>query len=280
MVQFVPMKKDFPSRGRFGKSRSKPESKYSAPKSSKKLDAKGPSPIPTKAPGEFPMRINKYLAWKGFATRRDADTLVQKKQVTINERFAVLGDQVTASDVVEVRKSKKADSYLYYAYNKPRGISSEPNRKNTPDVSKSIPLQGVFPVGGLDTNAEGLLVLTNDRRIIDRLLNPGHPHIKEYLIQTRTPLRANFKEKMESGVTIGGSQPIHCTVKIIRENLFSLRIAGNDGYIRQMCSMFFAEVSSLKRTDILNISLGSLAPNGYRKIEGIELQTFLQDLGL
>lgn len=240
----------------------------------------GPSPIPTKAPGEFPMRINKYLAWKGYATRRDADALIEKKQVTVNGRFAVLGDKVQASDTVEVRHAKKPESYLYYAYNKPAGISTEPTRKGGPDVRQSIPIQGVFPVGGLDANAEGLLILTNDRRIIDRLLNPAHAHLKEYLIRTTASIRPTFREKMEGGVTIGGSAPIHCSVKVIRDDLFSLRIAGNDGYIRQMCSMFFTEIESMKRTQILNIRLGSLPANGYRAIEGEELADFLSELGL
>ena len=240
----------------------------------------GPSPIPKKLPGEFPMRINKYLGWKGYSTRRGADDLIMKHMVTINGRFATLGDQVTESDTIEVRNTRKPESYSYYAYNKPRGVSTDPTRKGTVDISQSIPLNGMFPVGGLDTNAEGLVILTNDRRITDRLLNPVHEHVKEFLIQTITPLRANFKEKMESGVVIGDSKPLHYSTKIISDNLCTVRLTDSGSHLRQMCSMFFAEIESLKRTQIMNITLGKLTPNAFRKIEGEELTGFLRALGL
>jgi 23S rRNA pseudouridine2604 synthase len=250
-------------------------SRKSAPK-----EVHGPSPIPTKLPGEYPMRINKYLGWKGYSTRRGADELITKHMVTINGRFATLGDQVTEHDTVEVRNTKKPTTYTYYAYNKPRGVSTDPTRKGTLDISQSIPLGGVFPVGGLDVNAEGLVILTNDRRITDRLLNPTHEHVKEFLIHTLAPLRANFKEKMEGGVVINDLLPIYATVKIINDSLFALRITDSGSHIRQMCSMFFAEIESMKRTQILNITLGKLASNTFRKIEDEELVGFLKSLGL
>ena len=242
---------------------------------------RGPSPIPNKAPGEFPMRINKYLAWKGYSTRRAADELIEKKQVTINGRFAVLGDKVNATDTVLVRNNKKTDDYLYYAYNKPRGITTEDDRKGSMSISKSTTLKGVFPVGGLDANAQGLIIMTNDRRIIDRLLNPAHAHNKEYLVHTVGNLRSNFKEKMENAPKIGkDSNPMKCIVKIIDERNFVLRISGADNHIRQLCSMFFAEIESLERVAILNVTLGRLMPNAHRKIEGEELKGFLGSLGL
>jgi len=240
----------------------------------------GPSPIPKKAPGEFPMRINKYLGWRGYSTRRGADDLILKHMVTINGRFATLGDQVTETDTVEVRNTRKPESYSYYAYNKPRGVSTDPTRKGTVDISQSIPLNGMFPVGGLDVNAEGLVILTNDRRITDRLLNPAHEHVKEFLIQTIGPLRSNFKEKMESGVIIGDSKPLHYSVKILADNLFTVRLTDSGSHLRQMCSMFFAEIESMKRTQIMNVTLGKLTPNAFRRIEGEELTGFLRALGL
>lgn len=239
------------------------------------------SPIPTKAPGEFPMRINKYLGWKGFATRRGADELIAKRQVTINGRFAALGDQVLATDTVEVRKNKKAETYLYYAYNKPRGVLTDISRKGGKnDIMNSISLRGVFPVGGLDANSEGLVILTNDRRITDRLLNPAHQHMKEYLVKTFSAVKPNFKEKMEAGVTIGKNDPIHCKVHILKGDLFTLLMSDNGNHIRQMCNMFFADVESLTRTAILNIRLEKMTPNSYRPIKGEELSTFLRSLGL
>ena len=237
------------------------------------------APIPVRASGEYPMRINKYLAWKGYSTRRDADKMIEKKQVTVNGRFAVLGDKVNETDAVEVRTSKKPQEFVYYAYHKPRGLTTEPNRKGSPSVTASIPLKGVFPVGGLDARAEGLIILTNDRRIIDRLLNPGHAHLKEYVIRTIGPLRANFKEKIEAGVTIRG-ETVHGSVKLLGDNLFILGITDSGKHIREMCSMFGAEVRSLSRTRIMDIELGKLPPGGYRAIEGAELEDFLHGLGL
>lgn len=249
-----------------------------APKAEPK---RGPSPIPTKAPGEFPMRINKYLAWKGYSTRRGADDLIQKNQVTINGRFAALGDKVEETDDVHVRKFKRPDEYVYYAFNKPRGVTTEATRKGgTPDIMQTIALRGVFPVGGLDANAQGLVILTNDRRIVDRLLNPAHKHMKEFAIKTLAPVRANFKEKMESGVIIGGAAPIECSVHIIRPDFFTVRVTDSGNHIRQMCSMFFAEIESMTRTQIMNIRLGGLALNTYRKLDDDERTAFLKGLGL
>lgn len=273
MVQFVPM--SFPRRS--GRPTAKPTQK-SPTKNVKAV--RGPSPIPKKLPGEFPMRINKYLGFKGYSTRRGADDLIARRMVTINGRFAALGDQVNEHDTVEVRHMRKPETYSYYAYNKPRGISTDPTRKGTKDISQSIPLNNMFPVGGLDTNAEGLVILTNDRRITDRLLNPAHEHIKEYLIQTITPLRSNFKEKMESGVVINGSKPLHYSTKIINDHLCAVRVTDSGSHLRQMCSMFFAEIESLKRTQIMNITLGKLSPNEFRRIDGEELTGFLRALGL
>jgi 23S rRNA pseudouridine2604 synthase len=251
--------------------------KSPSPKGNKKA---GPSPISTKAPGEFPMRINKYLAWKGISTRRAADDLIKKKQITINGRFASLGDQVKATDDVQVRNNKQAESYVYYAYNKPRGITTDENRKGTTSIAKVIDLKGVFAVGSLDQNAEGLIILSNDKRLVDRLLNPTHAHPRTYLIKTVGPLRSNFKENMESGVVIGNSEPIRCHIEIRNAQQFILHISGNDSHIRQMCSMFFAEVESLKRISILNIKLGSMPANSFRPIVESELNEFLESLGL
>ncbi len=252
------------------------------------IRTKGPSPIPTRLPGEFPMRINKYLSWKGFATRQGADDLIKKKIVTINGRLAVLGDQVQATDAVELRSRRAIETYVYYAYNKPRGINTVPS-KTGKDISQSINLKGVFPVGSLETNSDGLIILTNDRRLVDRLLNPLHSHMKDYVVRTVNPVKPNFKEKMEAGVILGNAgkqrgaanaKPIQCNVHMIRDNIFNVHVADSDTHVRQMCSLFFAEVDTVTRTEILNVRLEKLPTNTYRNIEGEELKTFLASLGL
>lgn len=237
------------------------------------------------------MRINKYLSWKGYCTRSGADDLIKKRAVTINGRLAVIGEQIQATDIVELRANRPQEAYVYYAYNKARGISTEPTTKGT-SISQKINLKNVFPVGGLDVNSEGLVILTNDRRIVNRLLNPAHSHMKVYTVRTVNPVKPNFKEKMEAGVILGQKDtrgagthgapgaPIQCTVHMMNDSLFSIRVAETDGRVRQMTSLFFADVESITRTEMMNIKLGKLAPNSYRKIEGDELKEFLQSLGL
>ncbi|MES2213936.1 MAG: pseudouridine synthase [Patescibacteria group bacterium] len=239
---------------------------------------KKPVPVPK---AEFPMRINKYLALKGYSTRRGADELIQKHQVLLNGRFAVLGDKVLESDAVEVRSNKKASDYVYYAYNKPAGVATLAPNKGSKGIKESIDLKNVFPVGRLDKESHGLIILTNDGRITDRLLNPIHTHDKEYVVKVKDKLRNNFKEKMEAGVNIEGYVTKPSEVKLLDETSFSITLTeGKKHQIRRMVVALFGEVRDLKRVRIMNITLGKLAPNSYRKIEGEELKIFLTSLGL
>jgi 23S rRNA pseudouridine2604 synthase len=236
------------------------------PDSPKKL--RGPKPIPNVA--LFPMRINKYLAQKGYATRRDADSLITKRFVTINGKVAVLGDKVNQTDVVEVRNNKKPTDYMYYVYNKPEGVQTD--KIDAPPE--------LYPITGLDREAEGVVIFSNDRRLVQRLYSPEHPHTSEFLIRTKNDLRPNFKEKIEQGVVIHGQKPIESEVFIKNERTFVLRTTDTGVHIRQMCSMFFAEVDSLVRTKVLNITLKDLQAGQNREITGEELAEFLQHLGL
>ena len=214
------------------------------------------------------MRINKYLALKKISTRRGADELVATKKVFINGKLAVLGDQVNENDKVEVKGAPKKE-YLYFAYHKPIGTET------------SSPRSDLFPLGRLDKNSHGLMILTNDGRITDQLLNPKYFHEKEYLVKTKEKLRSNFKQKMEAGVNIESYNTKKCKVKIINTTTFRVTLTeGKKHQIRRMCSALFQEVADLKRERIMNIELGSLKPSALREIKGAELATFLQSLGL
>jgi len=211
----------------------------------------------------YPMRINKYLAWKKISTRRGADELIEKKKVFINGKLAILGSKVNEKDIVEVKENKEK-KYLYFAYNKPIGIET------------SSPKEGFFPLGRLDKNSHGLMILTNDGRITDQLLNPKYFHEKEYVVKTSNKLRSSFKQKMEPGVNIEGYKTKPCQVQ--RVNDFTFRIILTEGkkhQIRRMCSALFQEVADLKRERIMNIKLGNLKPNAFREIRGEELALFL-----
>ncbi len=218
----------------------------------------------------FPMRINKYLAHNKHSTRRGADELITKGQVFINNRLAVLGDKVNETDKVEVRFRGKPAPYIYLAYNKPRGMPTE-----------EINIKDVFPIGRLDKDSHGLIILTNDGRITEGLLSPEYEHEKEYLVSTKEKLRSSFKDKMEAGVQIEDERTAKCKVKIIDEHTFKVILTeGKKHQIRRMCVALFQEVDDLERIRIMNVELGKLASGQYREIEGEELQEFLHSLEL
>jgi 23S rRNA pseudouridine2604 synthase len=255
-------------------------------------------PAITQSP--FPMRINKYLALKNYSTRRGADEIITAKKVFINGVIAVLGDKVNETDTVEVKyRGKTAPKFAYFAFNKPAGMmTNKDNSDNTTikngkkeekvdveDIITSLPKEleslKLFPIGRLDKESHGLIILTNDGRVTDRLLNPKFEHDKEYEVTTARPLRANFKEKIESGLNIEGYITKPAQAKQIAEKKFLLTLTeGKTHQVRRMVSALFNEVSDLKRTRIMNISLGNLASGTTRKIEGTELTDFLTGLGL
>jgi 23S rRNA pseudouridine2604 synthase len=229
---------------------------------------------------EFPMRINKYLAQQGHSTRRGADTLIEKGVVFINGKKAVLGDKILETDKVEVRLKEKQPAYIYFAYNKPVGVVTHSPQNGEKDVLQASGLKGVFPIGRLDKDSHGLIILTNDGRITDPLLNPDSDHEKEYEVQTKQPLRSNFKVRMEEGVQIDDYTTKPCIVHIVNENTFRVTLTeGKKHQIRRMVVALHNEVHDLKRIRIMNITLGKLATGNVRKIEGTELKTFLSSLG-
>ena len=221
---------------------------------------------------EFPMRINKYLASHGYSTRRGADELIKAKQILVNGRIAKIGEKIGEKDVVEVLKPKKQTAYVYFAYNKPTGETTDTPRGFGKDV---------FPLGRLDKDSHGLILLTNDGRVTDRLLNPVYDHEKEYVVTVMKKLRPNFKQRMEAGIDIEGYMTKKCKIKIINDFTFKITLTeGKKHQIRRMISALFNQVRNLERVKILNIELGSLNPRSHRAIKGEELNTFLKSLGL
>lgn len=241
---------------------------------------------PTPGAG-FPMRINRYLAEQGYATRRGADELITAGKVFINGKRAVLGDKVHESDTVEVRHGKRSRSqtYHYFAFNKPRGVVTHSPSEREADVRDSLPLElaglGLFPVGRLDKGSHGLIILTDDGRITDRLLNPSRDHDKEYVVKTKLPLRPSFKQHMEAGVSIEGYVTKPARVRILGERSFAITLTeGKKHQIRRMVVAMHNEVADLKRSRVLNIKIGTLKAGEARAIEGVELDEFLGKLGL
>lgn len=218
----------------------------------------------------------------GFSTRRGADLLIQKGLVKINGRKAELGDQVQNGDKVVVGKDSSPEKKkIYLAYYKPQGVVSHSPQQGETDISQALKRQDVFPIGRLDKNSYGLIILTNDGRITDRLLNPESPHEKEYLVKTFHPLRPSFEKHMAQGVDIGDYVTKPCKVTRVSENSFKIVLTeGKKHQIKRMCVALHQDVADLKRVRIMNIKLGNLKPNQFKPIEGKELETFLKLLGL
>jgi 23S rRNA pseudouridine2604 synthase len=239
---------------------------------------KPPAPV-------WPMRINRLLAERGIATRRAADELVEKGVIFINGRKAVIGQKVNENDEVEVRRRGGIVNHTYVAFHKPAGMDThnEPGAKES--IIKSLPLflqkLKLFPVGRLDKDSRGLIILTNDGRITDRLLNPDRFHEKTYDVKTKLALRSTFKDKMSEGVNIEGYMTRPARVQILGDKRFRITLTeGKSHQIRRMVSALFNEVQDLKRIQILNVHLGPLPVSMARKIEGEELDTFLDLLGV
>jgi 23S rRNA pseudouridine2604 synthase len=226
----------------------------------------------------FPMRINKYLAHKNYCTRREADTLISAGKVTINGKRAQLGDKVQENDHVEVKFRVK--KYRYFAYNKPRGVITHSPEEGETDIRQSIPLVGVFPIGRLDKDSNGLIILTDDGRITDKLLNPDYEHDKEYVVTTKEELPENLAAKFEKGVNIEGYHTKPAVVKVLTPKKFTITLTeGKKHQIRRMCSAVGLVVNTLQRTRIMNIRLSGLQEGEHRPILGQELATFLKSLG-
>jgi 23S rRNA pseudouridine2604 synthase len=233
---------------------------------------------------EFPMRINKYLAYKKYATRRGADKLITEGLVTINGKPAELGDRVNENDLVQVDDIAPQQN-VYLAYYKPRGIvtmgAQQGERAITDVLNFDMP---VFPLGRLDKDSEGLIIVTNDGRITESLLAPESGHEKEYSVTIDRPLTHAMLSQLKSGVRIDVGRKRYKTkpAKVRRTSKMSFDIVlteGKNRQIRKMTGAVGAKVTNLKRIRIMNIELKNLKSGQYRILKGRELKNFLEELG-
>lgn len=230
---------------------------------------------------EYPMRINKYLAHNRYSTRRGADDMISRGLVKINGHVAVLGDKVNKDDRVEISSKFKKRDYVYFAYYKPFDIITHSPDGHEQSIEDVAGIKDVFPIGRLDKNSEGLIILTNDGRITDSLLNPEMEHEKEYLVKTQNKLRPSFTMHMEKGVDIEGYLTKPCKVTQVDDYTFKIVLTeGKKHQIRRMVVALHNEIAHLKRTRIMNVKIGTLKPNQWRKLEGTELKRFLGSLGM
>ncbi|KKW06401.1 MAG: Pseudouridine synthase [Candidatus Moranbacteria bacterium GW2011_GWE1_49_15] len=231
---------------------------------------------------KYPMRINKYLAHKNICSRREADKLIGEGRILINGKPAKLGDKVDEKDVVTA-KAGPEESRVYLAFNKPKDVITHSPQGGEVSISEIIGFpKKVFPVGRLDKDSHGLIILTNDGRVTGKLLSPEQGHEKEYVVRADKPIDARFVRKMASGVVLDdGYKTKECKVAKISTNTFSITLTeGKNRQIRRMCGFFGYAVTDLKRVRIMNIEMGGLKVGQYRKIKGEELKRFLSELGL
>ena len=229
----------------------------------------------------YPIRINRYLALHNYATRTGADELIKKGFVTINGRKAVLGDQVQEGDKVEVSKKAPKDNYVYYAYNKATGLSTnpDPGSKDILQTTK-FPVR-VFPVGRLDKDSHGLILMTNDGRVTDRLLSPKYVHEKEYVVKVDPAFNDAFVTKMGAGVKFDGFISKKCKVWRKSSNVFHIILTeGKKRQIRRMSEALHHNVVDLKRIRIMNIELNKIPLGAFEEIKGKELDELLKSLNL
>jgi 23S rRNA pseudouridine2604 synthase len=204
-------------------------------------------------------RINKYLSEVGYCSRREADRLIEKGLVKINDKIAVLGDQVLDIDIVSVdgKKVSQSQEMVYMILNKPVGITSTTDLKIKNNIIDfmNYPTR-IFHVGRLDKDSEGLIIMTNDGDIVNEILRQENAHEKEYIVEVDRVLSLDFKDKMSSGVPILNTVTKPCTVEILNSKQFKIILTeGLNRQIRRMCEFFGYKVVSLKRVRIMNLKL-------------------------
>jgi 23S rRNA pseudouridine2604 synthase len=219
--------------------------------------------------------LNKYISDTGFCSRREADDYIAQARVTINQELAEPGNRVYEGDVVEIdgEPIKKKSKTIYIAFNKPEGVTSTTDRADKTNIVDYINHKvRIFPVGRLDKESEGLIFLTNDGNIVNKILRAGNNHEKEYLVTVDKPITTDFIRTMSQGVRILGQKTKPC--KVVQEGKYMFRIILTQGInrqIRRMCSVLEYKVVRLVRIRIMNVSLGKLPVGHWRYLTPEEI---------
>ncbi len=231
---------------------------------------------------EYPMRINRCLAKRNFCSRREADELIRRGVVKINGRKAVLGDKVNEGDAVVVDTKNKAavKDCQYFAYYKPIGVVTHSPEAGQTSIEKAANFSAeFFPIGRLDRESQGLIIMTNDGRITDKLLNPKYEHEKEYLVHVNKKINNFFVRHMGEGIDLEDFRTKPAIVEKLDEFVFRIVLTeGKRHQIRRMCTALGYEVTDLKRVRVMNIKIGSLKQNQKRELKDEELKIFLTSL--
>ncbi|MFO1442378.1 23S rRNA pseudouridine(2604) synthase RluF [Bacillus sp. Bva_UNVM-123] len=228
------------------------------------------------------MRINKFISESGKASRRGADKLISEGQVTINGKLAKIGDQVEPGDEVLVNGSpiRMEKNHVYIALNKPVGITSTTEKHVKGNIVDFVnhPLR-IFHIGRLDKDSDGLILLTNDGDIVNKILRVENKHEKEYIVTVDKPITQEFLKKMAAGVEILDTKTLPCEVTQLSKYVFQIILRqGLNRQIRRMCSALGYQVLRLQRTRIMNIHLGNLPIGQWRDLTKKERNQLFTDL--
>jgi 23S rRNA pseudouridine2604 synthase len=224
------------------------------------------------------IRLNKFISESGMCSRREADEHIERGRVFINKKKAVIGDQVHVGDRVVVNgialEPRKGDDTIFIALNKPVGIES-----TTEDVPNNIirfvnHSKRIFPIGRLDKDSQGLIFLTNNGDLVNKILRAGNNHEKEYVVTVNKPLTQSVIESMANGVPMLGVMTKKCKIELVTPNTFRITlIQGLNRQIRRMCEHFGYEVIKLERIRIMNIGLKGLPIGDWRDLTESEMKT-------
>lgn len=224
---------------------------------------------------EDEIRLNKYLSDAGICSRRDADKYIAAGDVTVDGITAEMGTKVKPGQTVLLKgKQVKLDeSLVLIAFNKPRGIVCTTDKRDKDNIIDYINYgKRIYPIGRLDKDSEGLILLTNDGNIVNKILRAGNNHEKEYVVTLNKPITMEFLKGMSAGVPILDTITLPCKIKALDKFSFDIILTqGLNRQIRRMCEYFGYKVMTLKRIRIMNINLGHLQEGGYRNITEKEI---------
>ncbi|MGF2686180.1 23S rRNA pseudouridine(2604) synthase RluF [Marinobacter sp. DUT-3] len=222
-------------------------------------------------------RLNKYISESGLCSRREADRYIEQGNVYINGKRATVGDQVLPGDTVKVNgqliEPRSEEDLVFIALNKPVGVVSTTDSAEKHNIQRFVGhSERIFPIGRLDKDSQGLIFMTSNGDLVNKILRAGNNHEKEYLVTVDKPITREFIQGMASGVPILGTVTKKC--KVNQESRFVFRITliqGLNRQIRRMCEHFGYEVTKLERIRIMNVSLKGLAVGQWRDLTQQEL---------
>ena len=226
------------------------------------------------------MRINKYLSEVGVCSRREADRLVEAGRVTVDGILAVMGQKVTGREQIEIdhKAIKREEEKVVLAFNKPRGVVCTTSKKDKNNIVDFINYgKRIYPIGRLDKDSEGLILLTNQGELVDKILRGSNFHEKEYIVTVNKKITSEFLRAMGSGVPILDTVTRPCEIEQIGPKTFRIILTqGLNRQIRRMCEYFDYRVLELTRVRVMNIRLGRLKSGTYRKVAGKELEELME----